>query len=63
MGNAALAPNKINVESAILRIIDEASFNLGRRESNFLKCLIYSPEYKQCKSNLKQKIWPERNDV
>ncbi|MGR1225501.1 hypothetical protein ACUVMQ_21475, partial [Aeromonas veronii] len=25
--------------------------------------LIYSPEYKQCKSNLKQKIWPERNDV
>lgn len=54
---------KLDVESPRFCHLDEVLSLLGRRESDFLTCLVCSPEYRQCKDSLKQKIWPARKDV
>lgn len=61
MGN--VASMELDIESSSFCHLDDLLSLLGRRESDFLTCLVCSPGYKQSKDNLKQKIWPARKDV
>lgn len=36
---------------------------LGPRESDFFTSLLYAPEHRQTKDNLKKMIWPARSNV